>query len=566
MAQKILLIGARGVGKSQLLRRWPGSVIPVDLDQVIEEKTSKSIPEIFETQGEAFFRQLERESLQELLLGPDKTVIAVGAGFRWDDFEWPISRNDVEIIWVRRATDNLGRIFLDRPRLDTAVSALQEFWQRLAVRDPKNQQISDRTYMLPEGLLIPTSTERQILENKLPETHGVLTLTPNNLRWNWPGPVEVRTDLWGESEFSKFQQPQILWAIRDAEKWKKILVRSQDWVDWPLEMGPVDSSISKNPNLILSLHEFEPGESLRQATLRLAGRKALHYKFSPLVLTWDELESGLHWQQEDPERRSFLPRSPDGRWKWFRLFMGARQRINFVQDGTNPIPDQPTFFEWFGLPNRYENFGAVLGDPVFHSRSPMEQRSFFESFGWPFFAIRIARDEWQDAIPRLRSWGLKAAAVTSPLKYEADPTISNNTLYWDHRGQMHATNTDRIGFEKTLAGFQDLRAVIWGGGGTLAGVQEFLPQAAPYSARTGQPKNEKVQHAPQLLIWAAGPRDPSPGNKEWRPQLVIDLNYREDSEARSYALQVGAQYRDGSELFRVQALGQREFWKHWMPK
>ena len=51
----------------------------VDIDTLIEEKSNKSIPEIFKEQGEAYFRRLEQEALFEVAK-QKRQVVATGGG------------------------------------------------------------------------------------------------------------------------------------------------------------------------------------------------------------------------------------------------------------------------------------------------------------------------------------------------------------------------------------------------------------------------------------------------------------------------------------------------------
>lgn len=81
MAPRVILIGPMGSGKStigQLLaREWN---IPYrDTDHVIEQKSGKSISDIFLEDGEDEFRILEKKVLREELLS-DNTVLALGGG------------------------------------------------------------------------------------------------------------------------------------------------------------------------------------------------------------------------------------------------------------------------------------------------------------------------------------------------------------------------------------------------------------------------------------------------------------------------------------------------------
>src|SRR4051812_47153627 len=52
----------------------------VDLDRVVAERAGFSIPEIFESSGEPYFRNLERRELLKALDGPKERVIACGGG------------------------------------------------------------------------------------------------------------------------------------------------------------------------------------------------------------------------------------------------------------------------------------------------------------------------------------------------------------------------------------------------------------------------------------------------------------------------------------------------------
>lgn len=78
---RIYLIGYMGSGKSTLGRRLAMhlGVQFVDMDHYIEERNCKTIPQIFEEDGEAEFRKKERKALEELSEFTD-IVIATGGG------------------------------------------------------------------------------------------------------------------------------------------------------------------------------------------------------------------------------------------------------------------------------------------------------------------------------------------------------------------------------------------------------------------------------------------------------------------------------------------------------
>lgn len=77
----IVLVGMMGAGKSSIGRRLAARLRLdfVDADTEIEQAANATIPEIFETHGEAYFRDGERRVIQRLLDGRAK-VLATGGG------------------------------------------------------------------------------------------------------------------------------------------------------------------------------------------------------------------------------------------------------------------------------------------------------------------------------------------------------------------------------------------------------------------------------------------------------------------------------------------------------
>ena len=82
----IFLYGPPGSGKTSVGRELAESLaLPfIDLDRMIEEQTGNSIPEIFEQDGEAKFRVLEKKAIQEVTK-LDWGVIALGGGALLDE-------------------------------------------------------------------------------------------------------------------------------------------------------------------------------------------------------------------------------------------------------------------------------------------------------------------------------------------------------------------------------------------------------------------------------------------------------------------------------------------------
>jgi shikimate kinase len=78
----ILLVGLMGSGKTTigiaLAKRLKLEFL--DSDRLIEEQAGVSIAEIFERDGEEFFRKVEAKTIQRILKTREKVVLATGGG------------------------------------------------------------------------------------------------------------------------------------------------------------------------------------------------------------------------------------------------------------------------------------------------------------------------------------------------------------------------------------------------------------------------------------------------------------------------------------------------------
>ena len=85
------LIGFMGSGKTHWGKIWAAKhrIAFIDLDEAVETAERKTVAEIFETKGEAYFRELEAQTLRRFtFLG--NTIIACGGGTPCfnDNMEW----------------------------------------------------------------------------------------------------------------------------------------------------------------------------------------------------------------------------------------------------------------------------------------------------------------------------------------------------------------------------------------------------------------------------------------------------------------------------------------------
>jgi shikimate kinase len=117
----VFLSGFMGSGKSTI-----GPILAntigwnfFDLDKVIERKLGKKIAEIFAEKGEASFRLLERETLQEIAKG-DNLIIALGGGTIVDQKNINFMKKKGKIVFLEASAESFYHRLknkMDRPIL-----------------------------------------------------------------------------------------------------------------------------------------------------------------------------------------------------------------------------------------------------------------------------------------------------------------------------------------------------------------------------------------------------------------------------------------------------------------
>ncbi len=81
--KNIILIGFMGVGKGSVAREVlkHSKYVAIDTDDLIESMANKRIKQIFKQDGEAYFRDLEKDISEWLVKSVKNTLISTGGGF-----------------------------------------------------------------------------------------------------------------------------------------------------------------------------------------------------------------------------------------------------------------------------------------------------------------------------------------------------------------------------------------------------------------------------------------------------------------------------------------------------
>ena len=130
MNKSLVLTGMMGVGKSTIGRLLAKrlKIKFVDVDKIIEKNESKTIKQIFDENGEIYFRKLEKKITLKLLKNK-KAVVALGGGaFINDEIRDKVLKTSVSI-WLKVSLDKLykryrrnnKRPLLNKKKLDKEV-------------------------------------------------------------------------------------------------------------------------------------------------------------------------------------------------------------------------------------------------------------------------------------------------------------------------------------------------------------------------------------------------------------------------------------------------------------
>mgnify|MGYP001610284418 CR=1 FL=1 len=106
----IFLIGMPGSGKSSIGKELASlmNCNLIDLDQYIVQKEKLSIPQIFKTKGEDYFRKAETSALKEIIEKTKKAIVAVGGGTPCYNNNIAVMQAGGKCIYLKVSVDTLA--------------------------------------------------------------------------------------------------------------------------------------------------------------------------------------------------------------------------------------------------------------------------------------------------------------------------------------------------------------------------------------------------------------------------------------------------------------------------
>lgn len=145
----IVLIGMMGSGKTTIgkLLGEKLTLRSIDIDVIIEQNEKRTISEIFQNEGEKYFRNIERETIKKIFTNKD-LIISLGGGAFEDQLTQELLLKNSTVIYLKTSPN----VILERIKNNTNRPLLKnqmtvEKIQSIILQRQKNYELANITIL-----------------------------------------------------------------------------------------------------------------------------------------------------------------------------------------------------------------------------------------------------------------------------------------------------------------------------------------------------------------------------------------------------------------------------------
>lgn len=145
----IVLIGMMGSGKTTIgkLLGEKLTLRSIDIDVIIEQNEKKTVSEIFQNEGEKYFRNIERETIKKIFTNKD-LIISLGGGAFEDQLTRELLLKNSTVIYLKTSPN----VILERIKNNTNRPLLKnqmtvEKIQSIILQRQKNYELANITIL-----------------------------------------------------------------------------------------------------------------------------------------------------------------------------------------------------------------------------------------------------------------------------------------------------------------------------------------------------------------------------------------------------------------------------------
>jgi shikimate kinase len=148
----IVLIGYRGSGKTTIGKKLASRLWQtfIDIDDLIVKRAGQTIMEIFEQQGEPYFRELEAQVVREVAQLQDHVIGLGGGTLMREENRKILKEKGHKLIYLKCEPEELLRrvqadpqTYATRPNLTHLGGGINEIKMMLDQREPVYRQVKD---------------------------------------------------------------------------------------------------------------------------------------------------------------------------------------------------------------------------------------------------------------------------------------------------------------------------------------------------------------------------------------------------------------------------------------